>query len=1171
MRIILKAVVFMLAALGVLFAQGERGAITGLITDASGATVPNAEVVAKDLATGVEFKATTTSAGIYRIPYMPPATYRVTVTVPGFKTAVVEPVIVAVAAVVTADVSMQVGDVTQSVSVNAEETHLDTSTSQIGYSVSPEEFHSWPIDSSDCGQRQIQAFIFNSLPGAIGCSFQGSINGGPSFSHEVLIEGMSIGRADIAGDTAEYTPSVDAVSDFTLQTGTLSAQYGGGLTAVANFNIKSGTNAFHGNGYEYLFNNALNANSFDNNATGIPKSNNVFKQNNFGGDIGGPIWIPKLYNGKNKTFFFFSYEGTRTKNENIGSLRTLPSSDFKEGNFSSLLDPAFTGNPNSGKTIGTDAAGNPVIFGAIYDPHSTHQLADGSYVRTPFPGNIIPASDISKVSAAILQLAPIPNPLFGTFLRNYPGISNQPIFTLDTYGGKLDEVINDKHRMAVFINSNQRNRDNGAGSAYQPIPGTASGPYALQQIHGIIARATEDWTINAHWLNHFGFGYNRLLNSNNSISFGQNWPEKIGLTGVAQTTFPQIGFTGTTVQGGSLTRLGRSNAGNEPNGSYIVENDTTWIKGAHNIRFGTEIRKYFYDQDPIGNTTGTFTFGPAQTGDPSNLQSTGYSFASFLLGAPTRASQNISPVLPQSRWLTPAFYATDDWKVSRKLTVNLGLRWDIVAPLYEVKHRSSGLDPTLPNPGADGFPGALIFLSQLHRNSFQDTNWKEFGPRAGFAYQINSWMVMRGGYGINYSPPISNGFGLASIDGYNGSNNFRTSTRDPVFYWDNGYPAFTHTLPFIDPTLDNGNGINYIAKNSNRQPYAQNYTLGFQFLLPKNTTLSANYVGNKGTRLSAPDFNNLNSLNPKYLALGDTLLDDISQHPNIPLPYPSFSGPVAQALLPFPQFAGGGVASQFPYWGTSHYDSAQFLLTHRTGKGLSFLVSYAFQKTLANTDSALYYGNNSQDVYNRKLEKSVASFDRPQVLKITWIYELPFGKGRQYLNRGGLVNQVLGGWTVTGIQIYQSGDPLYIESGLSGSGYWFNGDIRGDVLTGVPLRLHSSGPFDYAGGTGEAYLNPAAFAEPPVTANGVVLRPGTSPRFFGNLRGPRNPSENFGLFKNFVFREGMFLQLRSDFLNAFNRSGRSDPDTNLSDPTFGRILDVGQGPRRIQVAGRFTF
>jgi hypothetical protein len=398
-----------------------------------------------------------------------------------------------------------------------------------------------------------------------------------------------------------------------------------------------------------------------------------------------------------------------------------------------------------------------------------------------------------------------------------------------------------------------------------------------------------------------------------------------------------------------------------------------------------------------------------------------------------------------------------------------------------------------------------------------------------------------------------------------------TSKRDPVFYWDSGYPAYSFTLPDTDPTLDNGQGILYIPRNSNRQPYAQNYTLGIQFLLPRDTTLQASYVGNHGSRLSSQNFNNMNQLNPKYLSLGDALLDDVSQHPNIPLPYPSFTGTVAQALLPYPQYSGAGVTAQFPYYGFSHYDAVQVVVTHRFSKGLGFLVSYAFQKTITDTDSALYYGNGSQDVYNRQLEKSVASFDHPQSLKLTWVYELPFGRGRQYLNRGGVVNQVLGGWTVTGIQSYQSGNALAISSGLDSSGYLFNGMIRGDVLSGVPLTVSSGGAFDYAGGTGQGYLNPAAFAAPPTTANGVALRLGTAPRFFGNLRGPRNPSENFGIFKNFPFREGAFLQFRCDMINAFNRAGRADPDTNLSDPTFGRILDVANGPREIQMALRLTF
>jgi len=706
-----------------------------------------------------------------------------------------------------------------------------------------------------------------------------------------------------------------------------------------------------------------------------------------------------------------------------------------------------------------------------------------------------------------------------------------------------------------------------------PVPGSATGPFASQYIHGVMVRATEDWVISPHFLNHFGFGYNRLLNSNSSFTLNQDWPSKIGLTGVAETTFPIVRFTGKPYQEGSLTQLGRNNAGVEPNGSYIVQNDTTWIHGSHNVRFGMETRKYYYDQDYRSGTSGNFQFSPNQTAAPGFNADTGNAFASFLLGAPYTTGLNITAVNPKSYYWNPAFYVADDWKVSRKLTLNIGLRWDIVGALTEDQHRSSGLDPTMPNPGADGYPGSLVFLEQLHRSSFQNTYFKEFGPRFGFAYQITSRMVMRGGYGIMYSPPIANQFGLASIDGYNGTNNFSPSSRNPVFYWDNGYPAYTHTLPDLDPTLDNGQGILYIPGNSNRQPYSQNYTLGFQFLLPKDTTLSTMYVGNKGTRLGASNLNNLNQLNPKYLSLGDTLLDDISQHPEIPLPYPSFTGQVSQALLPYPQYApGSSVAFFFPYFGTSHYDAAQVVLNHRTSKGLSFLVSYAFQKTISLNDSSLYgYNNGSQDVYNRQLERSVASFDHTHQLKLTWIYELPFGKGQHFMNRGGALNLILGGWTVTGIQTYQSGDPLYIDAGIDTSGYLYNGDVRGNVIQGVPMRVSSGGSFDYAGGTGQPYLNPAAFAPPPTTPNGVVLSLGNTPRYFGNLRGPWQPMENIGFFKRFNFREGMFVEFRADLINAFNRAGRADPDTNLSDPTFGRILDVANGPREVQLAARITF
>ena len=1127
------------------FAQGERGAITGLITDAAGAVVPNVEVVATHLQTNSTFRAFSTSVGSYRIPYLPPGTYRVTAAMKGFKNAVADSVMVAVASVVTADMKLEVGSSTESVTVSADVTRLESTSSELGYTVSSEDYHAWPVSSNDDGQRQIQAFVFNSLPGTSGDSYSGSINGGPQMSHEVYIEGISIGRADIAGDTDEFEPSVDAVSEFRLQTGALSAAYGGGLTAVANFNIKSGTNKLHGTAYDYVTNTVLNANSFDNNAYGTARA--PFKQNSFGAAVGGPLWVPKIYNGKNRSFWFFSWESDRKRNGMASGFRSLPTAGEKQGNFSDVPLP-------------------------IYDPHTTANLGNGVYSRTPFPGNIIPSTEISKVSASILKLAPIPDPTLPGLIRNILGITNQPIFNLDTFSGKFDQTITDKHKLSFYISSNERMRYNGAGKGYLPVPGSASGSFALQDIHGTMVRVGYDATITPRLINHLGVGYNRLNNSNSSLSLGQDWPTKIGLTGVEPTTFPLITWAGTTAQGGSLTQLGRSNAGVEPNGSTIVQNDTTWIHGGHSIKWGAEIRKYFYNQDYRGNTSGTFNFGPAQTADPSSIGTTGYSFASFLLGATTKSSLTIDKVNPQSRIWTPAFYVADDWKVSRRLTLNLGLRWDIVGGVYEVNNYSSGFDPSTPNPGASGYPGALVFLSDLKRKSFQNTFYGEVGPRLGFAYSVSNRVVIRGGYGLMYTPPIANTWGFATIDGYSGSNNFSTSNRDPNFYWDNGYPAYTHTLPNKDPALDNGSGITYNAPNSARQPYAQNYTIGIQYLINSDTTITANYVGNRGSRLSSGNFSNMNQLNPKYLSLGDTLLDDISQHPEIKLPYAGFSGSVAQALLPYPQYAGGGVGYQFPHFGSSNYHALQVVTSRRLSKGLGFLISYAFQKALTNTDSAqFYYGGTSQDVYNRKLEKSVASFDHTQQLRLTWIAEIPFGKGRHFLNKGGVLNQVVGGWTITANQTYQSGNPLSIGTSIDTSGYLFNGTIRADLVAGQPLTVPLSGRPDVASGTGIQYINPKAFANPPTTPNGVVAHIGTSPRYFGNLRGPYQPSDNFGIFKRFPFGEGKFVEIRSDMFNVFNRSGLGDPVTTVGDPKFGQIIDVASGPREIQVALRVTF
>ncbi len=414
-----RTLFFLLFAIS-LFGQGERGSLNGTITDPNGAVVPGAIVTATSIDRSTEFKATTTDAGVYRIPYLPAGTYRITATSSGFRTSVAERVDLSVAQTLTVDLRLELGQTAEQVTVSAEAPLLETGTAEIGRYVTEREFDTWPIAVGD-GRRQIQSFIFRSLPGTTGGEFQGSINGGQQYSHEILIEGMSLGRFDLqGGSNNEFSPSAESISEFKLQTGTIGAQYGGGQTAVANFAVKSGTNNLHGSAYDYIQNDVLRANSLTNNAIG--KARAPYKLNNYGGALGGPVYIPKLYNGKNRTFFFVNYERTRVRDFNSLAFTTLPTTDMKRGDFSKLFDPAYTGNSASGTVVGTDALGRPVRFGQIYDPRTTRTV-NGQVVRDPFANNIIPQSAWSNVSRKVVQDVGIDDPVLSTLFNNMPNLS----------------------------------------------------------------------------------------------------------------------------------------------------------------------------------------------------------------------------------------------------------------------------------------------------------------------------------------------------------------------------------------------------------------------------------------------------------------------------------------------------------------------------------------------------------------------------------------------------------------------------------------------------------------------------------------------------------------------------------------------------------------------------
>ena len=1171
MRLVFVALVGTL----LLFGQGERGAFNGTVLDSSGAVIPQATVKALNVGTHIETSSQTTSAGVYRMPYLPPGTYNFIVTAPGFKTVIRENVGLSVAQTLTLDFTLEVGNASEQITVTSDAPLLETGTAEIGSYVSKKEFDTWPITVGD-GRRQIQQFIFTSLPGTVGSTFQGSINGGQNYSHEILIDGMPLGRMDLqGGSNNEFSPSAEAISEFKLQTGTVSAQYSGGQTAVANFVTKSGTNEVHGSAYYYLQNDALRANGYNNNAAGIPRQ--PFKQHNYGGSLGGPVFIPKFYDGRNRTFWYVNWERTKVKDYRSTAFSTLPTKDFKQGNFSSLLDPAFTGDARSGTNAGTDALGRPVIFGQLYDP-DTSRLVNGTWVRDPFQGNIIPQSKWSTVSGNILSTYGITDPSFNQMLRNIPNLGACcPIFDEKMLTTKGDHNFNENNRISLTFNKNFRQRNNSPGGRWGNPPGLPTGVYQLQNTPGTLGRFSYDTVISPTVLNHFAVGYNRFGNLNQSVFVDQDIPQSVGFQNLPGTHFPALVFSGLPYQGGGIGaggRLGSTNAGGSFNGSTIFADDLTIVKGRHNFKVGFEHRRYYLNDQGRGNSSGTFNFSPNQTALPGFNNQTGHSFASFLMGASSSTNRNVIASFFGQRWRSAGVYFQDDFKMSRKLTLNLGFRWEIIGGLQEVAGRMAQFNPTKPNPAAGGRPGALDFADELGVKTFMDTNWKQISPKFGFAYEVNSRMVMRGGYGINNMPPINNGFGGPSNIGYNGAiavNSSNTNIRfaeDVLFDLDQPYPSFTSTLPNRDPSLANGQGTTFIGRNHNKLPYTQNWNFGFQFALPGNTVLEANYVANKGTNLPLGGFDNLNALPISVLARGDSLTRPWTAASGVPEPFPGFSGTLVQALRPYPQFT--DISQPYPYFGNSNYHSAQFQLTRHFRDGFSYLLAYTWSKSIGYGADSAIDATTPVDTFNRSLDRSITSFHVPHFFKGTWIYELPIGPDRLIPLRG-FAYTLLGGWQVTGVHQIRSGDALSISAAGVQSPI---GAVYPDLVAGVPIVVNSDAPISFRGfAGGTPYLNRDAFANPPVFAGGqnVIMRPGTLGPVLPNIRGPRIWSEDVGIQKIFHFSEQRSFELRGTFLNPLNRAGRGNPITSLGDPNFGQITGARFGGRNIELAARVTF
>ena len=1128
-----------------LYAQSERGSIRGTVEDSTGAVVPGAKITATSLATNIETSTLSEQAGNYNIPQLAPGVYTVRAELAGFKTLVRENVVVVVSGVTPLDLTMAVGEITEKVTVTTAAPMLKSETSDLSIEVNPKSYNDLPLTSAAgmTGGRGPEAFIFLSpgitpglhAGGAPTDTFDAHINGSPTLSKEMQVDGMSTQIAEVQGDPRDLTFPPDAVQEMSVLTSGYPAEFGNTAGGVEQYVIKSGTNTYHGNLYEFLRNTDFDARGF------FSSSVAVHHENEFGGTFGGPVWIPKVYNGKNKTFFFVNIEEYKLRGGSQNSIGSVPDAAFRSGDLSGLVDA-------SGKQI------------PLYDPATTVPDGNGGFTRQPFAGNIIPADRISNVSKNIL--ADVPAPTLPGIYNNYPS-SGSSITDYSAYTFKIDEYFTPMHHLSGMWNQSANDNNGPYSILPHPVQSTRDG---ITNVY--TGRLNYDWTISPTLLNTVRFGFNRQYQFLGSAEASQQFGDKLGIAGI-NDGFPSIGY-------GAFTALAQNQAIIGPiSNTFLFADSVSWTKGKHNFKFGEDLRRLQH-QSILPSGPASFGFGSLETGLPG-VSGTGDGFASFLLGQVDGAGESINNSTEGNRFWYSGAYAQDDWKVTPAITVNLGLRWDVFTPYEEVANRYSIMDPTKPNPAAGGVLGAYVFAggtagsgpytgtSRLTTNT--NTQWGNFGPRLGLAWKLTDRFVIRSAYGISYYPDGGLGGGNVQYvtDGFSTNANFQSPNNgvSPAFVWDNGFPQNFPHPPFINAGLNVGGSANMWWDNASEAMYKQDWNFTTQTQVTSSIVLDAAYVGSKSTRVGTGAVNP-NQVNPAYLSLGNLLTDDIYSPSVVAAgfkpPYAGFTGSLAQALRPFPQYIGVGTENSAMI-GNATYNSLQMKVEKRFSKGLWLLASYTWSKTITDSNSQLggFFSTGTRDNYDRSLEKALATYDVPSRLVVAFNYELPIGPGKPLLSRG-VAGKILGGWQANGILTYQSGVP--IEVGADNTLPLYNGGNTPNSVLGQKVANSISG-FDPAK---DVLLNAAAFTVP---GPGQF---GTSAQVLPNARSFPVYNEDFGLQKKFFIREpSMYFELRFEMFNAFNRTVFSGPATDINSANFGQVSGQGNIPRNGQIAAKFYF
>ena len=1162
MRVFAIALCFVLLSIAA-FGQAGTGTITGTVTDPAGAVVANAAIEVTNTGTNVPYPTVTTDTGAYTVLRLPPGPYSVTVTAPGFKKSTRSGLTVDAGQTLPLDVRLEVGAASDSVTVTAEGTLLKTESGDMTHNVTLAQLDELPIlgvGTANAGSNGIRnpynSVIF--LPGvSYFANFAMIVNGAPTNTAAYRIEGLDNTNHTVAFAIMQNMPNADAIQEMAIQTSNYAAEFGQAGGGLFNITMKSGTNQFHGTAFEYWVNEDLNA--------GIPftytpeggKYRPTNRRNDWGGTFGGPFWIPKVYDGRNKTFFFYSYERYK---EALGLSfnDTLPNAQYQLGNFSAI-------SPNGGAAfntalgipatpIATDAAGHAVFANEIFDPLQRTTVG-GVGVSTPFPNNIIPLTRFSPVAVAIQGLLPAlsnANP----YLSNYIGYNlEQRITAIPSI--KVDHVLSAKSKLAFYFHHTdtqaQFTTPNGNADG---LPDLLTGARGSIPIGGPTYRLNYDYTVTPTLLAHFGVGYSMIYFYDfGPWTFGgktvdcQAMLKLQGCEGVYN--FPTIiagNVTGPTQLGG-MQQLGNALAHTATHTERPSANaNATWVRGNHTFKTGFET--WFQAQitappTGVGLTfattsgalgTGSVTStGSGATGVPAALstgsQTAGFPYANFLLGDVTAATQ-YAPVdarMFKTQW---ALFLQDSWKVTRKLTVDYGLRWDYATAARESHGRSADLSLTTPNPAAGGRLGAAIFEATCNC-SFVKNYPYAIGPRLGIAYALNDKTVLRGGWGLAYGfAPDINIQNTAQLTnnatGVTAFNPLNVTGTVPQPSW----PNFDVGQTPLPGSITSG-FLAYLDPNASRPPRQNQWSIGLQREITHNFVLEAAYVGNRGVWWTGP-YGYLNQVAPSvfsayglnpYTTPADNILigsalssaSVVTKVGSI-LPYAGYStgNTLLNALRPYPQFS--TILTTNSSTGNTWYDSLQVKGTKRTSHGLAVNGTFTWSRSFVTIRPNLFVPS----------VKSLQPTDQPFLFNANILYTTQ----KWFTNRA--LNTVVADWAVGAFVQYGSGLPLTPPAATNTNFIGGSEQFRdpSQPLYIKDLNCGCINPYSDVVLNKNAWINPANGTFGPATGT-----------LYSDFRQARRPQENFNIGRTFRFKERYSLAIRAEFTNVLNRTQIGNPGT----------------------------